>query len=46
MRYWFYEWIYQIAKCIALKCNSIFRRCISVMKNMVNRQKEWLKEKS
>ena len=43
MKYRFYhEWLYQIAKFVAQKCNSIATRCVSIMRKMADREKAWL----
>lgn len=43
MKYRFYhEWLYQIAKFVAQKCNSIATRCVSIMRKMADRENAWL----
>lgn len=43
MEYRFYhEWLYQIAKFVAQKCNSIATRCVSIMRKMADREAAWI----
>lgn len=45
MKYRFYhEWLYQIAKFAAVKCNAISTRCLSVMKKMHDREVAYVEE--